>query len=128
MSLFRDAFAAADADFDDNFGEPLQIIPVVVGEFLRNATPATPPLDVVGILDLPTDILAVGRERDGARSEVIVQTPFAEFALQHFGPGAPLPKEGDEIVAPSRPGAPRYRVLSVKPDGVSRIICQLAAL
>jgi hypothetical protein len=128
MSRFRDAFVAADADLDGAFGEALQIVPVVVGEFLRNATPAAAPYDVVGILDLPTDILAVGRDRDAARSEVIVQTPSAEFALQQFGPAKPAPKEGDEIVASLRPGAPRYRVLSVKPDGVSRIVCQLAAL
>jgi hypothetical protein len=128
VSLFRDAFVAADADLDGAFGEALQIVPVVVGEFMRNATPASPPFEVVGILDLPTDILAVGRERDGAHSEVIVQTPSVEFALQQFGPGKPAPKDGDEIVAPSRPGAPRYRVLSAKPDGVSRIVCQLAAL
>lgn len=128
MSRFRDEFVEADESLDEAFGELLEIRPLVQGEFTRSAVLSAAPYQIVGILDLPTEVVRAEGIRDGAKSEVVAINATADFAESLFSQERPAPKESDEIVAVSRPGAPRYRVNDAKPGGVSRIVCQLSPL
>jgi hypothetical protein len=127
MSSFRDEFVEADACLDDGFAEPLEIHPITVGEFTRKAALGAP-YTVSGILDLPEQVVRADGIHDGAKSEVLAMKATADFSARLFSDAQPSPKKGDEIVASSRPGAPRFSVLDTKPDGASRIVCQLSPL
>lgn len=130
MTAFEALFAEADVALDEAFATLLEIRPLAPAEFTRSTQLSSPAYRIMGILDLPTEVLrAEGRLVDaGAKSEVVAVKATADFALSLFGADNPPPKEGDEIVAVDRAGAPRYRVESAKPDGVSRLVCQLAPL
>jgi len=129
LSQFSDAFSARQNLLDKRFGEVLELRRAVEGEFTRGAAVASdPPIIVVGILDVPTDVFRANGPLDAAKSELLMERPVADFAASLFSGILSPPQEGDEIVAVNRAGSPRYRVLDTKPDGVSRIVCQLAPL
>lgn len=129
MSRFRDAFQAAAPSLDRAFGERLEIRRAAGGEFTRlPAVASDPPAIVVGILDLPNDVVRAKGENDAAKSDVLAQKPTAEFRDTLFAGVLAPPAQGDEIVALDRAGVPRFRVLDAKPDGVAHIVCQLAPL
>lgn len=129
MSQFSDAFSARQNLLDNRFGEVLEIRRAVEGEFTRGAAIASdPPVIVVGILDVPTEVFRANGPLDAAKSELLLERPVVDFAANLFSEILAAPQEGDEIVAVSRDGSPRFRVLDAKPDGVSRLVCQLAPL
>jgi hypothetical protein len=127
MSRFSDEFVEANSSLDEAFGEPLEVRPIANGEFTRGALSGAA-FTVVGILDLPVEVVRADGILDGAKSEIVAMKPTADFAASIFSDARPAPKEGDEIVALSRPGSPRFRVFDARPDGVSRIVCQLSPL
>jgi hypothetical protein len=129
-SSFEALFAEADTALDEAFATLLEIRPLAPAEFTRSSQLSSPAYRIMGILDLPTEVIrAEGRLVDaGAKSDIVAVKATADFALALFGADRPAPKEGDEIVAVERSGAPHYRVESAKPDGVSRLVCQLAPL
>jgi hypothetical protein len=129
MSVFADAFVARQGSLDSAFGEPLLIAPQVAGEFTAGGDdPANPPFAAVGVLDVEGVVVDDAGLKTGARSEVAMLKPSADFALSQFGPGRPQPVKGARITATSRAGAPRFVVLDALPDGVGRLTCQLAVL
>ncbi len=92
------------------------------------AVASNPPVIVIGILDIPSQILRPMGESEASKAEVLAEKPTAEFRETLFSMLVQAPKKGDEIIALDRDGVPHYRVLDAKPDGVSHIICQLAPL
>lgn len=129
MSDFRTQFQAAATALDKAFGERLEIRRAAAGEFMKlPAVASNPPAILVGILDIPTEIIRLKGDSDGAKSDLVAERPTAEFRQQLFSDLLPAPAKGDEIIAIERDGSPHYRVLDIKPDGVSHIVCQLAPL
>ena len=129
MSAFADAFAGRQGSLDSTFGEPLLIAPQIAGEFTAGGPdPARPPFTAIGVLDVAGLVVDGAGLKTAARSEVETTNPVADFALTQFGPGRPQPVKGWLITATTRANAPSYTVLDALPDGVSRLICQLAPL
>jgi hypothetical protein len=127
MSLFRNLASTSFMGLDAVFGEAIELRRVAAGEFVRSSDDDGVFM-VTGVLDIPSEDVRGFGGSDGATSEVVAQKPTVEFAASIFEGDVPTPQEGDEITATDRQNTPRYRVLSVKPDGVSRIVCQLAPL
>jgi hypothetical protein len=129
MSAFADAFIGRQAALDSAFGEPLLIVPQLAGEFTAaGADPANPAFTAIGVLDVEGVVVDGSGRKTAARSEVETTNPVVDFALTQFGPGRPQPVKGWLITATSRLGSPSYAVLDALPDGVGRIVCQLAPL
>jgi hypothetical protein len=130
MSRYADLLSFRQPLLDNFYGEPLQIVPWVEGDVLAGAAdPAAPPFAVVGILDVPTKVDRVEGAASvvGARSDLVSPVPRVDFAATQFPPNH-LPQEGWRVVALERAGQPQYRVSSVEPDGLGRIICALIAI
>jgi hypothetical protein len=127
MSVFRNLASTSFERLDASFGEAIELRRVAAGEFVRQSDDDGVFM-ITGVLDIPAEDVRGFGGSDGATSEVIAQQPTVEFAASIFDGDVPLPQDGDEITATDRPNAPRYRVLAVKPDGVSRVVCQLAPL
>lgn len=127
MSLFLNLALVADAAVDAVMGESLLITPWLPGEFVSGvADPDNAAFTAVGVLDVQGVVVDGAGTRSGARSEVETVKPVAEFALSQFGDGRPLPQKGTQITATTRPGSPVYEVVSAEPDGLGRIVFQLA--
>lgn len=129
MSRFAAAFVARMPSLDAAYSELLLITPQLAGEFTAaGADPANPAFNATGVLDVAGLVVDDAGIKTGARSEVETTNPVVDFALTQFGPGRPQPVKGWLITATSRPGSPSYAVLDALPDGVGRLVCQLAPL
>ena len=129
MSAFQ---ALADTSFvaiDAVYGEPLLITHRVSGQFVAGAPDsANPPFTAVGVLDVNGVVVDDAGLKTAARSEAVMAKPVADFAFSQFGAGRLQPVAGTILTRTSRPGSPRFEVVSRLPDGVGRVVFQLAAV
>lgn len=126
MSVFRDRFARQQSRLDKAFGELLEIRHVVAGEFVGGRLdPNRPPFQVIGILDMPRQVVAGGGSDDGAKAELVMLPAQADFDASQFSEAKPPPEQGTIVVAVGRSDQPKFRVRKPLPDGVSRIVCDL---
>lgn len=128
MSDFHARFAAAMPVLDNRFGEPLEIIPWVVGDFSSGgADPANPAFIVTGVLDTPVKTMSPTDGPRTNRKDVVMDSPSADFSRTAFA-GRAFPQAGWRIRAISRPGAPSFKIASPAGEGGVRVSFTLVAL
>lgn len=134
-SSFAADFAACSPDFDDEFGEPVVLIPQTKGKAGGNAyfkRPADETATGTPLVAIFTDETAIDRVLgSGANTHenVDVLTAKSSFEFDHslfasHGGPNPDPLEGWLIQAITQPRSPRYVITTVEPDGVSRLLCR----
>lgn len=129
MSAFADLFVARQPALDDAFGEPILVTHRLAGQFVAGAAdPDNPAFTAIGVLDVEGVIVDDAGLKTGARSEVETLKPVVDFAFAQFGPGRLAPVKGTILTATDRTGAPQFEVVSRLPDGVGRVVFQLAPL
>ncbi|RFB80405.1 hypothetical protein [Methylovirgula sp. 4M-Z18] len=129
MSLFAAIAEAAFAPLDAIYGETILVQHVLASEFTAGAPdPAIPAFSVVAPLDLPRELMLAAGSSDGAKSELVKISARVEFDAALFSPLKPAPVAGTILTATDRAGHPRFRVRDVEPDGVTRIVCEIAPL
>lgn len=133
MSGFAAAFAVAAAPLDILYGEPVRLRPQVNGAAAEMVAggddPDRPARDLVGIFDDEAVISRVvgsgANTHDNA--DVVACKSQVDFDAALFPTAADLPVQGDVLELTDRPGPPRYAIVSVQPDGVSRVVCLVTA-
>jgi hypothetical protein len=127
-SDFAAAFADAAANLDNTFGEPIELQPMLPGDFSAGVVdPANPFFSVIGILDAPDKVTRVegAAAISGNASDLVAAAPSADFAASLFPSAGPMPAVGWRIQATTRATRNLFKIVGVKFDGVSRIVCQL---
>lgn len=127
MSDFRSAWQAGQFRLDATFGERIEVHHFLAGGQILQGRPdpAFPVFAVVGILDLPSELLRPTGMVDSAKSELVVTTPSVDFDVAQFDALRPAPRKGSRLIATEQPGGPSFIVDEVKPDGLGRLICHL---
>ncbi len=128
-SDFAAAFTAAVANLDDAFGEPIELLPMIPGDFSAGAPdPDIQPFTVIGILDAPDKVTRVegAAAISGNASDLVAAMPSVDFAASLFPDAGPAPKAGWRISATTRAARNLFKIVGdPKFDGVSRLVCQL---
>ncbi len=129
MSAFHALAVTAFETIDAVYGEPILVTHRLAGQFVAGAADsANPAFTAVGVLDVEGAVTDDAGLKTAARSEVETVKPVADFAFAQFGAGRLAPVKGTLLTATSRPGSPRFEVVSRLPDGVGRVVFQLAPL
>jgi len=127
-SRFAIAFAGASPDLDDAFGEPIELQPMLPGDFSAGVVdPDNPFFGAVGILDAPDKVTRVegAAAITGNASDLVAAAPSVDFAASLFPSAGPMPAVGWRISATTRATRNLFKIVGVKFDGVSRVVCQL---
>lgn len=128
-SSFASVWNARQGALDNSFGEPLLIAHQVAGEFTQGGNdPSIPPFTATGILDVEGIVTDDSGLKTAARSEVETVKPVVDFAWSQFSSANPAPVKGTIITAVTRFESPRFEVIDRLPDGVGRVVFQLAPL
>lgn len=130
-SLFDDLWASAQPAFDGPMGEPVLVTPQVTKTrasryVAGGADPANPAFTVVGIYRsevVPTRVMGSGANSH-ENADVLVGKTTMDFDAAQFT-AATRPVEDWHITLTTRPGAPAFRIASIKPDEVARVVCVL---
>src|ERR1700722_8226747 len=100
MSLFREQMTLQQGRWDKVYGEPLEIRHVVENEFTGGTLdPEIPPFVVMGILDMPQQLMFGSRSSIGDKAELISTPTQADFDASIFSDHFPEPVPGTLIVA-----------------------------
>ena len=132
-NVFGSLWAGLQPNFDASFGEPIRIEPQNTTRRARNvslgADPVVQPFVVAGIFRGQTvvDRVVGSGSNNNENPEIVTQKITADFDAGQFG-DANMPRQGWNVVLTSRPGAPRYGIIDVKPDLVARVWCSLDAM
>ncbi len=134
MSLFAAAEAIGAAARDLCYAEAIGFEPQLndpSAEFVAaGADPNRTACDLLGIYDSDLAVARpVGSGANTHDSIDVAATPAqVDFDLGQFPTPADQPVEGDHLVLKTRPGQPRVKVLSARPDNFGRLICLVAPL
>lgn len=135
MSLFATASAIGAATHDMLYGEVIGFDPRASddegAEFVAaGPDPDRPARDLVGIYD--SDLALAQPVGSGANThdtvDVAATAAQVDFDIAQFPDEADRPVQGDRLVLKERPGAPRVKIVSARPDAFGRLICTVAPL
>ena len=129
MSEFAELFVARQGALDAAFGEPIRIEHRLAGAFVAGAAdPDHPAFIATGVLDVEGVVIDGAGVKSGGHPEVETTKPIVDFAFSQFGADRLAPVKGAVLTATTRRGAPRFEVVSRLPDGVGRVVFELAPL
>ena len=111
---------------DQLFAERTLIYRQDAGKFFASAeNTSEPTIEVVGIIDFnPVAVVAQDRgQYDGFQPVVEGSRIHVSYELDKFPSMDYWPQQNSIIVAPDRPGQPKFKISRVDPDGIGRVIC-----
>lgn len=124
MSQFQDEWQNRHGLLDDQFGEPILIVPRATGPYVAGGgDPNRPPFETRGVLD-QNPKLARRAGRGGAQADnldIQATKVVIDFSLKAFTGQSQWPRKGDRLTATSRVEAPEFEVVQVEPSGLGRV-------
>lgn len=135
MSLFATASAIGAVAQDLLYGEVIGFEPRASddagAEFVAaGPDPCRPARDLVGIYD--SELALAQPLGSGANThdtiDVAATSAQVDLDVAQFPTEDDRPVQGDRLVLKERPGAPRVKIVSARPDAFGRLICVVAPL
>jgi hypothetical protein len=126
-------FAALEARVssrvDNMYGEPVRVQPRAVEDFGTESDPDRPAYEATGVADFNPKIVqmkGVGRH-DGDYADIEGGAVHVSFHESKLPPDRNRwPKQGDLLVLVDRTTDRAFRVVTVEPDGIGRMVCRCA--